>query len=181
MFEFQPNTACIEYYLRYQRANNLLLSSEAHNLFERARSAALIEKLKNLILRRSNVLYDLEMVAFHQTRYQSYVGRRTVRLDKINGTLGRSNDFDLCFNPIDNRIRDRWISIAIARRQNLPLEPVELIQVGDHYFVKDGHHRISVAHALGEAFIEAAITRWDVAGCLPWENTPNICPAPQVS
>jgi hypothetical protein len=37
------------------------------------------------------------------------------------------------------------------------LPPVELIQVGDVYFVQDGHHRISVAQALGQRDVEARV------------------------
>ena len=41
-----------------------------------------------------------------------------------------------------------------------PLPPVSLIQVGDRYFVRDGHHRISVALALGRETIEAYVQVW---------------------
>ena len=37
---------------------------------------------------------------------------------------------------------------------------MQLVQVGDRYFVRDGHHRISVAQALGEAFIDAEVVRF---------------------
>ncbi len=37
------------------------------------------------------------------------------------------------------------------------LPPVELIQIGHEHFVRDGHHRISVARALGEYDIEAEV------------------------
>jgi hypothetical protein len=50
------------------------------------------------------------------------------------------------------------------------MPPVELIQVRDVYFVQDGHHRISVARALGELDIEAKVTIWQVSGPLPWER-----------
>jgi hypothetical protein len=49
------------------------------------------------------------------------------------------------------------------------MPPVVLVQVGDIYFVEDGHHRISVALAWGEQEIEAEVTVWQVAGALPWE------------
>jgi hypothetical protein len=39
-----------------------------------------------------------------------------------------------------------------------------LAQVGDIYFVKDGHHRISVARALGQKAIEARVVAWQVEG-----------------
>jgi hypothetical protein len=47
------------------------------------------------------------------------------------------------------------------------LPPVVLVQVGDVYFVRDGHHRISVARALGQLDIEAAVTVWHLSGPLP--------------
>jgi uncharacterized protein (DUF1015 family) len=47
---------------------------------------------------------------------------------------------------------------------------VVLIQVGDVYFVRDGHHRISVARALGQEELEAEVTCWQVTGSLPWET-----------
>jgi ParB-like chromosome segregation protein Spo0J len=34
---------------------------------------------------------------------------------------------------------------------------VELVKVGSAYYVQDGHHRISVAHSLGQEAIEARI------------------------
>jgi hypothetical protein len=40
------------------------------------------------------------------------------------------------------------------------LPPVELVQVGETYFVRDGHHRVSVARAMGEGFVEAEVTVW---------------------
>ncbi len=42
----------------------------------------------------------------------------------------------------------------------MALPPVDLIQLGDTYFVRDGHHRISVARALGYAYIDANVTVW---------------------
>jgi hypothetical protein len=41
--------------------------------------------------------------------------------------------------------------------QNIDLPPVHLYKVGDAYFVRDGHHRISVARERGQQFIEGEI------------------------
>ena len=38
------------------------------------------------------------------------------------------------------------------------LPPVDLIKVGEIYFVRDGHHRVSVAWALGHTDIDAYVT-----------------------
>jgi hypothetical protein len=53
---------------------------------------------------------------------------------------------------------------------------VVLVRVGDIYFVRDGHHRISVARAMGQQDIDAKVTIWQVPGPLPWE-TPAQAPS----
>jgi hypothetical protein len=86
-------------------------------------------------------------------------GRKVVAvaINQIVGSEGRVNDFDKNFRPLVSHTRDRWVGIAIAQRRDIPLPPVELIQVGDEYYVRDGHHRISVARTFGQAAIEAEI------------------------
>jgi hypothetical protein len=80
-----------------------------------------------------------------------------VPLSSIKGSEGRSADFDSHFNPLKAHNRERWIGIVKARRAGVTLPPVELVQVGEKYFVRDGHHRISVARAMGQLEIEAVI------------------------
>ena len=80
-----------------------------------------------------------------------------VPLDNIVGSEGRANDFDQQFRPLVNHIRDRWVGMAVAYRRGKTFPPVELIQFGDAYYVRDGHHRISVAKMFGQATIEAEI------------------------
>jgi hypothetical protein len=43
------------------------------------------------------------------------------------------------------------------------LPPVQLIEVNGCYFVRDGHHRVSVARMLGQLEIEAEVTVWQCA------------------
>lgn len=38
------------------------------------------------------------------------------------------------------------------------LPAIEVYKVGDVYYVKDGHHRVSVAHAIRQTYIDAHIT-----------------------
>jgi hypothetical protein len=40
--------------------------------------------------------------------------------------------------------------------------------------VRDGHHRISVARALGQRDVEAEVTVWQVVGPLPWEQPATV-------
>jgi hypothetical protein len=84
-------------------------------------------------------------------------GTVVLPLTKIVGSEGRSQDFDKDFNPLNEHTRDRWIGIAAARARGVVLPAVELVQVGEQYYVRDGHHRISVARALGQLDIEARI------------------------
>jgi hypothetical protein len=163
---------------RPTHASHAFLLNQAINQFNQARWDGLLEKVKSALLRRAHALLDLETLSQNQVRAQRYGGIQPVSLDRICGTLGRTGDFDSRFHPLENRLRDRWVSIAIARSQNAPLEAVALIQVGDCYFVKDGHHRISVARARGEAAIDAEIIVWEVTGNLPWEKqaSPGLLP-----
>ena len=57
----------------------------------------------------------------------------------------------------------RWTRVASAWLAGVVFAPVELLQVGGGYFVRDGHHRISVARAVGQLTIEAEVTIWEVA------------------
>jgi hypothetical protein len=91
-------------------------------------------------------------------------GARTVPIDQIRGSQGRSRDFDPDFNPIQDHTKLRWLSIARARQNGTSLPPVKLAQVEDIYFVQDGHHRISVARAMGQQDIEAEVTIWQLRG-----------------
>jgi hypothetical protein len=100
-----------------------------------------------------------------------YAGLRTVPINLIRGSQGRSHDFDRDFNPLQAHTKGRWLSVAAAWQRGKQLPPVDLIQVGDFYFVQDGHHRISVAQALGQWVIEAEVTIWKVTGLLPWETS----------
>ena len=52
------------------------------------------------------------------------------------------------------------MSVTRAYLRGIGLPPVELIQIGEVYFVRDGHHRISVAAALGQQEIDAMVTVW---------------------
>lgn len=80
-----------------------------------------------------------------------------VPLDQIVGSESRNGDFDDQFNPLNANLRNRWIGIAAARQMGVTLPAVELVQNGDRYYVRDGHHRISVAKAMGQMDIEARI------------------------
>jgi hypothetical protein len=86
------------------------------------------------------------------------VGVEVVALDAIVGTVDRERDFDRSFRPTSGRVRSRWENIAAAMRRGESLPPVDLVRIGEIYFVRDGHNRVSVARALGRRDIEAYVT-----------------------
>jgi hypothetical protein len=86
------------------------------------------------------------------------LGLRVVPLESIVGTVDRARDFDRRFRPTSRRVRSRWEDIAAAMRRGEALPPVDLLKVGELYFVRDGHHRVSVAAALGRSDIDAYVT-----------------------
>lgn len=168
---FEPNPNQSQYFGFFNRSpyqdENADLVYRAVRLFNAAISRGRFAHLKRWITRKSGQLHDLNHLHSTRLRGQYYAGIRPVALNKIKGSLGRTGDFDCDFNPLDNRLRDRWQSIAMAFLHNTCLKPVELIQVGDCYYVKDGHHRISVAHALGKCAIDAEVTVWELPQSLP--------------
>jgi hypothetical protein len=85
-------------------------------------------------------------------------GHAVVPLDAIVGTVDRGRDFDRSFRPTTGRVRSRWEHIATAMRRGEAMPPVDLVRVGQLYFVRDGHHRVSVARALGHTDIDAMVT-----------------------
>jgi hypothetical protein len=90
-------------------------------------------------------------------------GTQTVPIRQIGGSEGRCDDFDSAFHPLKAHTEERWVRVARAYMRGLNLPPVELIQLGEVYFVRDGHHRISAAAALGQQEIDAIVTVWQVA------------------
>ncbi|MBX0330754.1 hypothetical protein K2Z83_24155 [Oscillochloris sp. ZM17-4] len=91
---------------------------------------------------------------------EEILGLQTVPISQICGSEGRVHDFDRRFAPLHEHIRDRWVTLAAMRSEGHPLTPVELVQIGESYYILDGHHRISVACAFNDDTIEAHVTRW---------------------
>ena len=92
-------------------------------------------------------------------RLRGRAGVREIPLDAITGTVepARARDFDAEFRP-SKLARDRWLRIWMASIRGRALPPISVVQVGDGYAIRDGHHRVSVARANGAATIPAVVT-----------------------
>jgi hypothetical protein len=91
-------------------------------------------------------------------RGESHLGVQEIPLECIVGSVDKARDFDRRFRPTSNRGRERWETLARKARSVEHIPPIEVYQLGHLYFVRDGHHRVSVARALGATTIEADVT-----------------------
>jgi len=151
----------------YSLSDNVELMLRAVRLFSEAISRGRFARIKRRFTRAPGDLLNLDKMLGLSVRVSYYGGLHTVPIKKIRGSLGRITDFDRDFNPLTERLRDRWQSVAMAHLYNMGLRPVELIQVGDEYFVQDGHHRISVARALGQVAVDAEVIVWELKPSRP--------------
>lgn len=102
-----------------------------------------------------------EVVEALGRRAENYVGTKVISLDAIVGSVDKVRDFDRRFRPTSARSRQRWERLARATRTGEVIPPIDVFQIGDYYFVQDGHHRVSVARSMGEKVIEARVTAID--------------------
>jgi hypothetical protein len=139
-------------------------SSEAERLYKRAYHRGRLGQAWARLTRSSRTLLNLTTVTATCTvGNRHYAGTQTVPIREIRGSVGRCHDFDAAFYPLQTHTKTRWLSIARAWQEGVALPPVDLIRVGAIFFVRDGHHRISVARALGQPDIDALVTMWKVA------------------
>src|ERR671914_1321859 len=99
-----------------------------------------------------------EVVAALGRRGERRLGLKTIELDSIVGTVDRQREFDRSFRPTSGRVRPRWERIAAAQRRGEAMPPIDVYRIGDLHFVRDGHHRVSVARAQGRKDIDAYVT-----------------------
>ena len=106
----------------------------------------------------SHLLPFEEVVAALGRRGEVDLGLRTIRLESVVGTVGRRrNEFDRSFRPTTAGVRSRWERVAVARRRGQAMPPIDVFRVGELHFVEDGHHRVSVARAMGDTHIDAHV------------------------
>jgi hypothetical protein len=135
---------------------------DAQHDFLRARRHATLARLAARLRGEPNdvgvILPYEEVVAALGFVSEHSAGFAVVALEAIVGTVDRGREFDRSFRPTSGRVRSRWEHIAAAMRRGEPMPPVDLVRIGEIYFVRDGHHRVSVARALGRTDIDAYVT-----------------------
>ena len=146
--------------------------------FERARRWAALHALLACLRRCPN-----DLIPYHAACHglpldgESYRGLQTVPVDQIVGSTDRFRDFDRAFRPRRDHTAARWKSVAHADAEGKALPPVQLYQVGGAYFVRDGHHRVSVARTRGRLYVDAEVIEVQVRAPLPVAPVAEMPPA----
>jgi hypothetical protein len=127
--------------------------------FEASRHHAFWNELRAVLMGRSRTLLSFNEV-IRVARREGLVDRGTqdIPLGSIKGSEGRSRDFDATFLPLNPRLRERWARVEALMIRGVEMPPIDVYRVGDIYFVKDGHNRVSVARRLGYETIRACVT-----------------------
>ncbi|TDV47156.1 ParB N-terminal domain-containing protein [Actinophytocola oryzae] len=146
--------------------------ADAENDFLRARRRQVLSRLAAWLRRAPddvNIMLPFdEVVAALGRLGERRLGLQVITLDSIVGSVDRSREFDRRFRPTSGQVRERWQRLALAQRRGESIPPIDVYRVGDMHFVVDGHHRVSVAHALGlktiDAYATEVVTRLSPSG-----------------
>src|SRR3954465_5049378 len=144
-----------------------LSGTDAQDDFLRQRRRQTLSRMGRVLTRERGdidvILPFDEVVAALGRVGEHDLGLKAIPLDSIVGTVDRRSGFDREFRPTTSRVRTRWERIAAAMRRGDPLPPISVYRIGEVHFVKDGHHRVSVARSLGlrdiDAFVTEVLTR----------------------
>jgi hypothetical protein len=86
-----------------------------------------------------------------------YLGMRSIPVDHVVGTEGRAGDFDRRFSPRRRHVSERMRRVSEAFPDGA-FPAIVVHQLGEAYFVIDGHHRVAVARRRGIDYIDAEVT-----------------------
>ena len=134
--------------------------------FNRASFRGFWEIVRNKLTRHDPYLISFNQV-IERLRLNSPVelGVQDIALKDIVGSVGRPKSFTRHFLPhiTDKQGKERWRTIYTLAVSGTGFPPIEVYKMGHVYFVTDGHHRVSVAHEVGQKEIDAHVSEWEVA------------------
>ena len=153
-------------------SNRMVAEKRALYLYDQACKKNFLRQFVAVLKQENNQLLDLQDVLANAPYQHRKTVKQNVALSRIQGSAnnGRTHDFDSQFRPKNQHTKTRWVGLAAARSMGKQIPPVNLTKVEgvpgleDIYFVEDGHHRISLANALGEQTIEAKVNVVHIAG-----------------
>jgi nucleotide-binding universal stress UspA family protein len=142
--------------------------------FRRARRrAALQDILARLTGRTSNLLSYEQVRRAIKPEGSTTLGIQEIPLDAIVGTVGRYVDFNRSFLPRSDTDAERWAHLKQDIAARGVRSPIKVYQIGQAYFVLDGHHRVSIARESGATHIPARVTEIHTRVPLSPEDSPD--------
>lgn len=122
--------------------------------FSRLRMRAVLEAFLAKISGKEYLLSTFPAEREHPNR--KLLGVKNIHVSKVVGSLNRTSDFDHQFRPLGKHLLNRWVNTSLLLDVD-GWAPILVHKIGEDYYVEDGHHRVSVARALGMVFIEATV------------------------
>jgi hypothetical protein len=130
---------------------------------ERVRQRAFWRQISHTLRGTKSELMPFEAVKHLRPVAESYAGVEAIPVKQIIGSVDRYRDFDHYFLPRYGLPIERWIRVRRANLEGVELPAIQVYKVGEVYFVKDGHHRVSVAREVGQSYIDAEIIELKVS------------------
>ena len=131
--------------------------------------------IKSRLLHRCNDLLPTDRLLTHlKGQTARHAGVEMIPIERIVGSAGRSQDFDLAFAPSKRATEERWLRVAEAVQAGVHLPPIRVLQVGDAYFIEDGNHRASTSSMAGREFILADVYELPAAELEPKESCSRL-------
>ncbi|TBH17483.1 DUF4032 domain-containing protein [Thermus thermamylovorans] len=132
--------------------------TEAERLERRVRFQELLYRLRG----EPDTLLPFHQALALRPKGERHLGLRTIEVDKVVGSVDRYEDFDRHFLPKTPHTLERWKRLRALALAGVEFPPIEVYQVGEAYFVKDGNHRVALARATGQRFIDAYVIALEV-------------------
>lgn len=135
------------------------LKIEGKHKFDSARFQAFLADIKGHLFNQPMELWSFDEVKDAlRLHNQLYRGLQDIPIDRIVGSVGRYNDFTREFLPRNPELEERWSRVYAQVHSMEGVPPIDVYQVDDVYFVRDGNHRVSIARQLGFSTIQAYVT-----------------------
>lgn len=131
--------------------------NQARNDFYQARSKAGWERLFGLLTGKNYDLVDYNEVRKRLSNAYNIPVTKEIPIASIVGTVSRNQDFSRTFLPKLVEDESRWVNVKLANESMEGVPPIDVYQIGEVYFVLDGHHRVSVMKSIKADYIQANV------------------------
>ena len=151
------------------------LRSHLLHKFFTLRTDARREALWAKLIGKNTELATFPEEAPEKSPNRRFTGTVDIPVEQIVGTINRQSDFDHKFRPLNRHLGERWVDVyLVLEGEGWP--PILVHKVGENYYVEDGHHRVSIAQALGITFIQAQVWEYPCLAKEPKKCQPEPCP-----